>query len=320
MKQKKSIHTWLTLFAMIIVLPIASGCVSKNAYQQQLDQSNSLRADLFETSRKLADLQIEQQNLQQQLAESLDQNNTLNQQNIEALAEIDRQANIYMARKQQTIEQISQLQQQQQTLQKEQQLQQQRYQELESNKEQLEQVSSEQSGEISSLQQELEHERIARQARLAKLSKTYNTLVASLEEEIQRGEVTISQLKGKLSVNLVEKILFASGSADLTSAGTKVIQQVGNVLKQVDDKNIRVEGHTDNLRISKSLQGKFPSNWELSAARAANVVRFLQREVGIAGTKLEIGAYGPFRPVADNASVEGRAQNRRIQIVLVPNT
>lgn len=318
MTQKFSSLSWPLCLLIAVVLPITSGCVSKNAYQQQLDQSNALRSELFDTNLSLEQTRDQLSAVQQQLADSLQQNDALHQQNIEALAEIDRQKNIYLARRQQTSQQIDQLQQQQLTLKKEQELQQQRYQQLMENKKQLEQVSSQQSGTINTLQQELERERIAREARLAKLSNTYNTLVASLEEEIQRGEVTINQLKDKLSVNLVEKILFASGSADLTEAGMKVIRQVGDVLKQVEDKNIRVEGHTDNLRIRKSLQAKFPSNWELSAARAANVVRFLQHDVEIAGTKLEIGAYGPFRPVADNDTVEGRAQNRRIQIALVP--
>jgi len=295
-----SLWTIIGLFALLST----SGCVSKTTYQQQLDQNQALQTDLYGTTEKLNNLQSRYDIVEQQLEDALAQNKALNDQNIAAMAEIDRLKNIFQARSQKQQQQLSALEQQQQALEAQQQQQQQRYQQLLDNKQQLE--------------QELERERIAREARLAKMANTYNSLVANLEQEIERGEITINKLKDKLTVNLVEKILFPSGSADLTPAGIKVIRQVGDILKEVDDKDIRVEGHTDNLGISKALQAKFPSNWELSAARAANVVRVLQREVGIPGEKLEIGAYGPFHPVSSNDTPEGRAQNRRIQIVLVP--
>nr|WP_320050427.1 OmpA family protein [uncultured Desulfuromonas sp.] len=294
---------FLALFCLLSLLT-TSGCVSKGTYQQQLDQNQALQNDLYGTTEKLNNLQARYNIVEQQLEDAMAQNKALNDQNIAAMAEIDRLKNIFQARSQKQQEQLSELEQQQKALEAQQEQQQQRYEQLLDNKQQLE--------------QELERERIAREARLAKMANTYNTLVANLEQEIERGEITINKLKDKLTVNLVEKILFPSGSADLTPAGIKVIRQVGDILKEVDDKDIRVEGHTDNLGISKALQAKFPSNWELSAARAANVVRVLQREVGIPGEKLEIGAYGPFHPVADNGTPEGRAQNRRIQIVLIP--
>ncbi|MDD2558310.1 MAG: OmpA family protein, partial [Desulfuromonas sp.] len=88
-------------------------------------------------------------------------------------------------------------------------------------------------------------------------------------------------------------------------------------LKKISNKRICVEGHTDNLPIKQSMQEIFPSNWELAAARAANVVHFLQDEIGIDGKNLEIRAMGHYQPVANNNTAEGRAQNRRIEIVLV---
>lgn len=301
-----------------IPVGLFSGCVSQSAYQQAMDQNSGLSTELAQQRREIAQLNVARQQLEQQLADCRAEIQSLQQQNVEALAELERQASIYGARTEAEQKKITQLREQQQRLAIEQQREQQRYLALEAAKQQLEAVAGEQSSTISTLQQELERERIAREARLAKMANTYNELVGSLEDEIRRGEITISNLKNRLTVNLVEKILFASGSADLSAAGEKVIRQVGEVLQQVDDKNIRVEGHSDNLQIRAALQQKYPSNWELSAARAANVVRFLERNVGIAGEKLELTAYGPFRPLADNTSAEGRAQNRRIQIVLVP--
>ncbi len=141
-------------------------------------------------------------------------------------------------------------------------------------------------------------------------------MVGKLEEEIERGEVKISELKGKLTVNVVDRILFDSGKADLKQDGLKVLQRIGDILKTAADKNIQVEGHTDNVPISGSLTQKYPSNWELSMARAATVLHFLQDKANISGERLSAVGYGEYQPIATNSTAEGRALNRRIQIVL----
>ncbi len=164
----------------------------------------------------------------------------------------------------------------------------------------------------------MEQERIARQAHVAQMKSTYDELVQKMETEIARGEVTISDLQGKLTVNMVERILFDTGKAEIKPAGLEVLHRVGDILKGTQDKDIRIEGYTDNIPISSKLQQTFPSNWELSTARAANVVHFLQDKVSIPGERLSACGFGQFRPVADNDTPEGRAQNRRIQVVLVP--
>lgn len=163
----------------------------------------------------------------------------------------------------------------------------------------------------------VESERIARQARIAQLRSTYDELVNKMEAEIERGEITISELQGELTVNMVDKILFPSGSATIKPEGLKVLEKVGDVVKGVTDKDIQVEGHTDNIPISSRLADKFPSNWELSTARATSVVNFL-RTLNIPGERLAAVGYGQYRPVADNDTEAGRTLNRRIQIVLVP--
>lgn len=172
--------------------------------------------------------------------------------------------------------------------------------------------------ENRNLSAQVETEQIAREARIAHIKSTYDELVGKMESEITRGEVTISELQGKLTVNLVESILFDSGKADVKQAGLEVLKRVGDILKKEVDKEVRVEGYTDNVPISPRLQQTFPSNWELSTARATNVVHFLQEQVGIPGDRISACGFGPFRPLADNATAAGRAQNRRIQIVLVP--
>ncbi len=167
------------------------------------------------------------------------------------------------------------------------------------------------------LSQELADSQKAREEKVREVSSTYEQLVAKMKGEIDKGQVTISELKGKLTVNMVEAILFDSGKAEVKPEGLVVLGKVIEILKTVNDKSIRIEGHTDNQRIVGPLTQRFPTNWELSAARAINVARYLQKQ-GIEAGSLSSAAYGEFKPVADNGTLEGRAKNRRIEIVLVP--
>jgi len=180
--------------------------------------------------------------------------------------------------------------------------------------------------EIASLndklaQQQREAAEIASQkdAEIQKLKGTYESLVQDLKGEIEKGEIKVTQIRDRLTVNLVEKILFDSGRAEVKPQGKEVLKKVGNILKNVQDKDIRIEGFTDNVPIGGALRQRFPTNWELSTQRATNVLRFLQDEGGVDGSKLVAVGYGEYHPIASNDSPEGRAQNRRIEIVLVPS-
>jgi len=167
------------------------------------------------------------------------------------------------------------------------------------------------------LTQELTDANKAREEKVREVSSTYDQLVAKMKGEIDKGQVTISELKGKLTVNMVEAILFDSGKAEVKQEGLVVLGKVIEILKTVTDKSIRIEGHTDNKPIVGPLTQRYPTNWELSASRAINVARYLQTQ-GIEPAALSAAAFGEFKSVADNATLEGRAKNRRIEIVLVP--
>lgn len=153
---------------------------------------------------------------------------------------------------------------------------------------------------------------------IRRLRGTYDGLVKNLEGEIAKGEIKVKQIRDRLSVQLVEKILFDSGKADIKPEGKAVLEKVGNVLKSVNDKQIRIEGYTDSMPIGAGLRGKYPTNWELSTLRATTVLRFLQEKAGVDGKYLSAVGYGPHRPVAANDTEQGRAENRRIEIVLTP--
>jgi chemotaxis protein MotB len=158
-----------------------------------------------------------------------------------------------------------------------------------------------------------------KQQELDRLRATYDTLVTDLKSEIDQGQITITKMADRLSVSMVDKILFSSGEADITAEGIMVLDRVGNVLKNTQKKVVRVEGHTDNVPISSRLAEKFPSNWELSTTRATNVVRFLQDKVGILPARLEAVGLSEYHPVATNKTLAGRSQNRRIEIALLPD-
>ena len=159
--------------------------------------------------------------------------------------------------------------------------------------------------------------RKAREEEVQTVSRTYEDLLNEMKGEIEQGQVTITELKGKLTVDVVDKILFDSGRAEVKTEGLAVLKRVVEILKGVTDKTIRVEGHTDNVPIGGALAKRYPTNWDLSAARALTVTRYLESE-GIEPALLSAAAFGEHQPVADNDTPEGRAKNRRIAIILLP--
>ena len=161
-------------------------------------------------------------------------------------------------------------------------------------------------------------EKEAKEAEIARVQSAKDSLVIKMQKEIDNNQIQITQLADKLKVSIVDKILFPSGMAEIMPEGLEVLERVGNVLKNIEDKIIRVEGHTDNIPIRGRLAETYPTNWELSTARATNVVRFLQEKVQIDPTHLEAVGLGEFQSVASNDTKEGQAQNRRIEIALLP--
>ncbi|HEX7625357.1 MAG TPA: OmpA family protein [Anaeromyxobacteraceae bacterium] len=166
-------------------------------------------------------------------------------------------------------------------------------------------------GELSSSVREKEDE-------LARLKGTAQELEVKMKAEIARGEIRLSQASGRLQVDLVDKILFDSGDAKISKRGEEVLARVGSVLANVKDRQIQVAGHTDGAPISARLVARYPSNWELSASRATNVVRFLEEKAHVPPKRLVASGYGSFHPLVSNATPAGRARNRRIEILLTP--
>jgi chemotaxis protein MotB len=153
---------------------------------------------------------------------------------------------------------------------------------------------------------------------LEKATQTYQDLTKKLEKEIQQGQIQITEMKNRLTMTMVDKIIFPSGSAEISKKGKEVLDKVTAILKEVKDKRIQVEGHTDNVPIVSDLKKRFPTNWELSTARATEVVRYLQETGGLDPKMLSATGYSEYQPVASNDTDEGKHKNRRIEIVLLP--
>jgi len=158
----------------------------------------------------------------------------------------------------------------------------------------------------------------ARERELAELRATQQELVEGLKQEISARQIQVEQVRDQLRVELVEEVLFDSGEATIKPAGLDVLRRVGLILKKAKNRRIEVEGHTDNVPIGAELAQRFPTNWELSTARATNVARFLQESVKIDPQLLSATGYSEYRPRAPNTTPEGRRKNRRIEILLGP--
>ncbi|WP_022835656.1 OmpA/MotB family protein [Salisaeta longa] len=154
---------------------------------------------------------------------------------------------------------------------------------------------------------------------------------AELQQQIGNLQQRINELQRKLTSNVARRgetvrilstdVYFKSGSADLTPTGVDKLAEVAATIKQqYPQRVIRVEGFTDNKPIGDRLKSIYPSNWELSAARAAAVVRHFRWTHNIDPVRMEVVGYGQFHPVASNDTAEGRSKNRRVRVAVMPKS
>lgn len=153
------------------------------------------------------------------------------------------------------------------------------------------------------------------EAETKKRNEIYARFVEELQKMIDGGQLTVSIEQGRIVINLPENVLFRSGRAVVNSEGQEALKQIGGVLKEFSERRFQIEGHTDNIPIKSA---RYPSNWELSTARALSVVHLMIQE-GVKPQNVSAAGFGEFHPRADNESKEGRALNRRIEIIMLPN-
>lgn len=282
----------LLIIALLIISASATGCVSKSTFELMEGEATRLETELN-------DLQERYNNLRDEKAELINQKEALELERSELQTD-NKQLNLILEARSDSLSEIISDQRQ----------------DMAEQRAEYELQIDALGKNNADLQNELELLKEEKEQQVKEMSGTYEELLDKMKNEIDKGQVTISELKGKLTVNMVDAILFDSGKAAVKDDGLVVLQKVVDILKNVTDKAIRIEGHTDNVQISSALARKYPTNWELSAARAVNVTRFLQ-EQGLNPETLGAVAYGEHKPVADNETDEGKARNRRIEIILV---
>ena len=158
---------------------------------------------------------------------------------------------------------------------------------------------------------ELKKQQAAAEARAAE----FQALIGRFQKLADAGKLKVVLRDGRMIIELPNDVLFDSGKDELKAEGKSTLVEVAKVLKTVSGRRFQVAGHTDNVKISTA---RFPSNWELSTARAVTVTRLLQ-DNGVSPESLSAAGYGEFDPAQPNDSAENKAKNRRIEISLVPN-
>ncbi len=158
---------------------------------------------------------------------------------------------------------------------------------------------------------DLEKRRAAAEARV----NEFKSLLAKFKSLIDAGKLKVRIVDGRMVVVLATDILFASGSANLSKDGKSALAEVAQVLASIEKRSFQVEGHTDNVPI---FTAQYPSNWELAAARAINVLKAMI-ESGLPVGRVSAASFGDSRPSVANDSVENKALNRRIEIIIVPD-
>ncbi len=168
--------------------------------------------------------------------------------------------------------------------------------------------------EMAATKEELAALRQQREAADKQLAM-FKAFTAKLQKAISAGDIKVYTRHGRMIVALPSGVLFPSGKADLSDRGKRTLTSVATTLQEFPDRQFMVAGHTDAVPIKT---GEFKDNWQLSTARAVTVVRFLE-EKGVAPKQIAAAGYGEHDPVRSNKTNKGRALNRRIELILVPN-
>lgn len=165
--------------------------------------------------------------------------------------------------------------------------------------------------EMTEALQELERRKNEAEQRI----QEYKNLLAKFRSLIDAGKLEVKIIDGRMVVVLKTDVLFGSGSATLSQEGKAALAEVATLLASIPDRSFQIEGHTDNVPIKTA---QYPSNWELAAARSLTVLKTML-EAGMPPERISAASFGDAKPVAPNDTPEGRAANRRIEIIIVPD-
>ncbi len=303
----------LSLIALTLIL--TSSCVSKKIYEDLEDKY----AELKKENRKLSDdyqnlqaalnsAEIDLENLQKDYETTLAQRNKLQTDYDATKANLDNLNASYTALEKNSSAAIAENSK--------------KNRELLAQLEAKEQALSAENARLEKLKQELEA-RSQRVAELETMIASKDAAMTKLKDAISRAltdfegkGLTVEQRDGKVYISMENKLLFQSGSWAVGSQGKQAVKQLGEVLAENPDIAILIEGHTDNVPYKGNTQ--LSGNWDLSAKRATAIVSILRENEAINPENLTAAGRGEFAPVASNDSAEGKAQNRRIEVILTP--
>lgn len=276
--------------ALVVFLFLSSGCVVSK--KQMLKEVNSRDLQIHELRTRIADLSEE-------LYEATSKLKRLTEKERE-LEKLLKEKTEWQEAKEGLMKEMGLLKEEKNNLEK-------RISELEN------QISGKEA-KIKSLEENLAKiEKSGREAQEAvdKL-KAENDKIA---KDLADFQVSVKEEKGKLTITMLDKILFDSGKADIKKEALPTLDKLAKILKEHSDREVLIEGHTDTVPISTPL---FPSNWELSTRRATTVLQYFVRDQKISPERFSAAGYGEYKPVTTNSTVEGRSNNRRVEIILLP--
>jgi chemotaxis protein MotB len=274
----------------LALLAGATGCVKKSTHQTALDE--------------LARTRVEQRDLRTEMQARLDE---CRAEMAAAVAEHEAATRDLQSRLDRTQEELEQTERRRQDAED-------RFEEARTEVHRIETVLSQRGTEYQRLEQRL-RSLAAIEREVQQRNRIYEEVIGRFRSLIDAGKLTVAIERGRMVIKLPQDILFTSGSASLGEDGRSTLGEVAAALADFDDRTFQVEGHTDNVPIATE---RFPSNWELSTARALSVVRLLVAQ-GVSPDNLSGAGYGEFQPAASNADAESRRRNRRIEIVMLPN-
>ncbi len=260
----------------------AGGCVAQSKYNQLKDERNALRAQL-------------------------DDEETLRRQREEELATLQAQHEALVAEARAAGERLAALEAAQAKLN-------QALKKAEGERAGLVKDRSKLQASVEEMRGALEEAR-ARKAAAEQRIAEYRDLVRRFQALIDAGKLKVRIIDGRMVVQLATDILFPSGSPALSPEGKAAIVEVTGILASLEGRQFQIAGHTDNVPISNA---RFPSNWELASARAVTVVKTMV-EAGMPPLRISAASHGEFQPAGPNTSDAGKAANRRIEIVVVPD-
>lgn len=336
-------YVYLILIAVLVSAVGVSGCVSRQKYEEVKRERDVLLEETTELEKEVVREQEDEEILETQL-ETMEKHMESQQEVLETeLAKVeerrdqlrkrtqDLRSNLSSAREaieelegaeqelDRTESELSDIRERKNTLLEETEQFEEEIAQTESELEEVELQRDRLAEQRAALRKELDETQVEL-SNLRAMNVMNERLIAGLEKSLENREVAIEQLRDRLTLTFAGDLVFDEAEVEIKESGRNVLDQFLDSFDEMDREryNIMIVGHTDNLPIAEEIQWKYADNWELSAERAISVAHYLMEEGDIRPSRLFPSGRSYYSPVASNNTRSGRAQNRRVEIILVP--